>query len=134
MDRKEIDMAAYKGKEIDSPVVTEEIYWLGMYYIYKICAADKIPKEQAQSIKAEFVKKIDKLGRFEEIFLDSLRVMTELDKLIEPTSKLPELDKSELVEKIIRFEAVLNGTLVKYDNEIPSMYHKLMKELEVQNA
>ena len=45
MDRKDIDQAAFNGKEIDSPIIADEIYWLGMYYIYKVCKTDNIPTE-----------------------------------------------------------------------------------------
>ena len=130
MDRKEIDIAAYGGKEIESPIIADEIYWLGMYYIYKICASDNIPTEQAQIIKRNFVNRVDNISRYEQIFLDSLRVMTELDKLIAPESKLIELDKPDLIERIIRFQAILNGTLDKYDGKIPYMYHHITEELE----
>lgn len=133
MDRKEIDVAAYNGKEINSPIIADEIYWLGMYYIYKICNADNIPTEQAQTIKRNFTQKVDDIARYEQIFLDSLRVMTELDKLIAPESELTGLDKSALVEKIIRFQATLNGTLKKHDGEIPELYHRTMEKLEEMN-
>lgn len=134
MDRKEIDVAAYNGKEINSPIIADEIYWLGMYYIYKICNADNIPTEQAQIIKRNFTQKVDDIARYEQIFLDSLRVMTELDKLIAPESELTGLDKSALVEKIIRFQATLNGTLEKHDGEIPELYHRIMEKLEEMKA
>lgn len=130
MDRKDIDKAAYNGKEIDSPIIADEIYWLGMYYIYKVCAADKIPTEQAQVIKRTFTQKVDSIARYEQIFYDSLRVMTELDKLIAPESKLTELSKADLTEKLLRFQAVLNGTLEKYDGEMPQMYSRLMKTIK----
>ena len=129
MDRKDIDKAAYNGKEIDSPIIADEIYWLGMYYIYKVCAADKIPTEQAQVIKRTFTQKVDSIARYEQIFYDSLRVMTELDKLIAPESKLKDLTKQEALEKLLRFQAVLNGTLEKYDGDMPSMYSRLLEEL-----
>ena len=129
MDRKDIDKAAYNGKEIDSPIIADEIYWLGMYYIYKVCAADKIPTEQAQVIKRTFTQKVDSIARYEQIFYDSLRVMSELDKLISPESKLKDLTKQEALEKLLRFQAVLNGTLSKYDGDMPSMYSRLLEEL-----
>ena len=129
MDRKDIDIAAYNGKEIDSPIIADEIYWLGMYYIYKVCAADKIPTEQAQVIKRTFTQKVDSIARYEQIFYDSLRVMTELDKLIAPESKLKDLTRQEALEKLLRFQAVLNGTLEKYDGDMPSMYSRLLEEL-----
>ena len=81
MNRKDIDSAAYQGKEINSPKISDEVYWLGMYYIYKICKADDIPTEQARKIKAEFVRRIDTLAQWEEIFIDSLNVMTELENM-----------------------------------------------------
>ena len=130
MDRKDIDIAAYNGKEIDSPIIADEIYWLGMYYIYKVCAADKIPTEQAQVIKRTFTQKVDSIARYEQIFYDSLRVMTELDKLIAPESKLKDLTKQEALEKLLRFQAVLNGTLEKYDGDMPQMYSRLMKAIK----
>lgn len=130
MDRKDIDMAAYQGKEISSPIIADEIYWLGMYYIYKICKTDNIPNEQAKKIKAEFVSRVDSVARWEEIFIDSLDVMQELEKLIAPEAELIKLDKTQLIDKIIRFEAILNGTLKKYDGEIPEMYHRIYEELE----
>ena len=130
MDRKDIDQAAFNGKEIDSPIIADEIYWLGMYYIYKVCAADNIPTEQAKLIKQTFIKKVDDIARYEQIFLDSLRVMTELDKLIAPEAELKDKTAEELAEKIIRFQAILNGTMQKHDDEIPSLYNKLMKELK----
>lgn len=130
MDRKDIDQAAFNGKEIDSPIIADEIYWLGMYYIYKVCKTDNIPTEQAKLIKQTFTKKVDDIARYEQIFLDSLRVMTELDKLIAPESKLKDKTAGELAEKIIRFQAILNGTMQKHDDEIPSLYNNLMKELK----
>lgn len=129
MNRKDIDQAAFNGKEIDSPIIADEIYWLGMYYIYKICKADNIPTEQARAIKQEFVNKVDSVARYEQIFLDSLRVMTELDKLISPEAELKDKSREELIEKLIRFQAILNGTLNKYDGDMPKMYDKLMEEI-----
>lgn len=129
MDRKDIDQAAFNGKEIDSPIIADEIYWLGMYYIYKICKSDNIPTEQARAIKQEFVNKVDSVARYEQIFLDSLRVMTELDKLISPEAELKDKTAGELAEKLIRFQAILNGTMQKHDGEIPKMYAKLMEEI-----
>ncbi|GEM_PF-836565 len=133
MDRKDIDIAAYNGKEINSPIIADEIYWLGMYYIYKICAADKIPTEQAQVIKRNFTQKVDNIARYEQIFYDSLRVMAELDKLIAPESKLKELTRQEALEKLLRFQAVLNGTLEKYDGDMPQIYSRLMDDIKEDN-
>lgn len=133
MDRKDIDIAAYNGKEIDSPIIADEIYWLGMYYIYKICAADKIPTEQAQVIKRNFTQKVDNIARYEQIFYDSLRVMAELDKLIAPENKLKELTRQEALEKLLRFQAVLNGTLEKYDGDMPQIYSRLMDDIKEDN-
>jgi hypothetical protein len=133
MDRKDIDQAAFNGKEIDSPIIADEIYWLGMYYIYKVCKTDNIPTEQAKLIKQTFVKKVDDIARYEQIFLDSLRVMTELDKLIAPESKLKELTKQEALEKLLRFQAVLNGTLEKYDGDMPQIYSRLMNDIKKDN-
>ena len=132
MTRQEIDKAAYKGTEINSPKITDEIYWLGMYYIYKIVAADNIPAEQAKKIKAEFVRRIERIERWEDIFIDSLGLMSELDKLIAPEADLVKLDKAALIDKIIRFEALLNGTLKKHDGKIPEMYRQIYDELEQQ--
>lgn len=132
MTRQEIDKAAYKGTEISSPKITDEIYWLGMYYIYKIVAADNIPAEQAKKIKSEFVRRIETLAQWEDIFVDSLGLMSELDKLIAPTAELTKMDKATLVDKIVRFEALLNGTLKKYDGKIPEMYRQIYDELEQQ--
>lgn len=130
MTRQEIDKAAYKGTEISSPKITDEVYWLGMYYIYKIVAADNIPAEQAKKIKAEFTRRIDTVAQWEDIFVDSLGLMSELDKLIAPEAELTKMDKATLVDKIIRFEALLNGTLKKYDGKIPEMYRQIYDELE----
>lgn len=130
MTRQEIDKAAYKGTEINSPKIADEVYWLGMYYIYKIVAADNIPAEQAKKIKAEFTRRIDTVAQWEDIFVDSLGLMSELDKLIAPEAELTKMDKATLVDKIIRFEALLNGTLKKYDGKIPEMYRQIYDELE----
>jgi hypothetical protein len=104
-----------------------------MYYIYKICKADDIPTEQARKIKAEFVRRIDTLAQWEEIFIDSLNVMTELEKLIAPDADIVKMDKVQLVDKVIRFEAMLNGTLKKHNGKIPEMYHRIYEELEKEN-
>jgi hypothetical protein len=64
--------------------------------------------------------------------------MSELDKLIAPEAELVSLSKYALVDKIIRFEAILNGTLKKYDGKIPAMYHRIYEQLnemeEIENA
>ena len=132
MTRQEIDKAAYKGTEISSPKIADEVYWLGMYYIYKIVAADNIPAEQAKKIKAEFTRRVDTVAQWEDIFVDSLGLMSELDKLIAPAAELTKMDKATLVDKIVRFEALLNGTLKKYDGKIPEMYRQIYDELEQQ--
>lgn len=129
MTKQEIDKAAYKGTEISSPKIADEIYWLGMYYIYKIVAADNIPAEQAKKIKSEFTKRIESIEQWEAIFVDSLGLMSELDKLIAPEAELVSLSKYALVDKIIRFEAILNGTLKKYDGKIPELYHRIYEQL-----
>jgi hypothetical protein len=130
MTKQEIDKAAYKGTEISSPKIADEIYWLGMYYIYKIVKADSIPSEQAKKIKSEFSRRIESIEQWEEIFVDSLGLMSELDKLIAPEAELVSLSKYALVDKIIRFEAILNGTLKKYDGKIPELYHRIYEQLK----
>lgn len=127
MERSEIDKAAFKGEEIESTNLADEVYWLGMYYIYRICRADNISKDNARKIKAEFSKRVDNIADYERIFHNSLWAMVELDKLIAPESELLNKSKAELIEKIIRFQTLLNGTLMKCDGEIPQMYDNLMK-------
>ena len=126
MDKQEIDVMAYNGQELpEGSDVFDEIYWLAMYYLYKVAKSDNLPNEQAISVKQKFILMIDKLksdATLDENVVDcfnaSVQQQVELQKLIEPRTKLKEKSKEELLELIVRFESILNGTLETADGEL----------------
>ena len=126
MDKQEIDIMAYNGQELpEGSDVFDEIYWLAMYYLYKVAKADNIPKEQATTVKQNLTQKIEKFKRDATVddllikcFNASIQQQLELDKLIEPRAKLKEKNKDELLELILRFEGILEGTIVRADEEL----------------
>ena len=126
MDKQEIDVMAYNGQELpEGSDVFDEIYWLAMYYLYKVAKSDNLPNEQAISVKQKFILMIDKLksdATLDENVVDcfnaSVQQQVELQKLIEPRAKLKEKSKEELLELIVRFESILNGTLETADGEL----------------
>ena len=126
MDKQEIDVMAYNGQELpEGSNVFDEIYWLAMYYLYKVAKADDIPKEQATTVKQNLTQKIEKFKRDATVdegvincFNASVKQQTELQKLIEPRAKLKEKSKEELLELIVRFESILNGTLETAGGEL----------------
>ena len=126
MDKQKIDVMAYNGQELpEGSNVFDEIYWLAMYYLYKVAKADNIPKEQATTVKQNLTQKIEKFKRDATVddllikcFNASIQQQLELDKLIEPRAKLKEKNKDELLELILRFEGILEGTIVRADEEL----------------
>ena len=138
MERSEIDKLAYKGKELpENSNIFDEIYWLGMYWLYKVAKLENITNEQAASSKAELTDKLDKYIRqsrpdenLEKLFKDSLIVFANLGVLTgEDLSELTKKSKAELIEIIIRFEATLNGTLKRYNDNIPEIYGNIMAKV-----
>ena len=126
MDKQEIDVMAYNGQELpEGSNVFDEIYWLAMYYLYKVAKADNMPKEQASTVKQNLTQKIEKFKSDATVddllikcFNASIQQQLELDKLIEPRAKLKEKNKDELLELILRFEGILEGTIVRADEEL----------------
>ena len=126
MDKQEIDVMAYNGQELpEGSNVFDEIYWLAIYYLYKVAKADNMPKEQASTVKQNLTQKIEKFKSDATVddllikcFNASIQQQLELDKLIEPRAKLKEKNKDELLELILRFEGILEGTIVRADEEL----------------
>lgn len=127
MDKSQIDIMAYNGEELpENSNCFDEVYWLAMYYLYKVAKIDNIPKEQASAAKKNITKKIEQAQKRSEpnelvvaCFNASVKLLTELEKLIQPTAKLKNKSKEELLDIILRFQGILVGLMKNADDDIP---------------
>ena len=74
--------------------------------------------EECVKLQNKYRSEYQKNKTVNTFFAASVKQQTELQKLIEPRAKLKEKSKEELLELIVRFESILNGTLETADGEL----------------
>lgn len=137
IDKQKIDaranqlnsMAAQGIPLEDTADLPDTLYYKSLCLLYGEYRRHIIDVSEARKRKNKLMKEyIDSKYAIDK-YHDSVKAAIELDKLIAPESKLKDLTKQEACEKLLRFQAILNGTLNKYDGDIPKMYDKLMEEI-----
>lgn len=131
---KQLNTMAAQGVPIeDNADLPDTLYYKSLCLLYGEYRRHIIGTEEARKQKNKLTKEyIDSKYAIDK-YHDGVKAAMELDKLIAPESKLTELSKADLTEKLLRFQAVLNGTLEKYDGEMPQMYSRLMKAIKEAN-
>ena len=131
---KQLNTMAAQGVPIeDNADLPDTLYYKTMCLLYgeyrrRIISVDEARKQKLKLTKDYIDSKyaIDK-------YHDSVKAAIELDKLIAPESKLKDLTRQEALEKLLRFQAVLNGTLEKHDDDMPQIYSRLMDDIKEDN-
>lgn len=138
IDKQKIDarakqlntMASQGVPPEDNADLPDTLYYKSLCFLYGEYRRHIISMDEARKQKLKLTKEyIDSKYAIDK-YHDGVKAAMELDKLIAPESKLTELSKADLTEKLLRFQAVLNGTLEKYDGEMPQMYSRLMKAIK----
>lgn len=127
---KQLNTMAAQGVPLeDNADLPDTLYYKTLCLLYSEYRRHIISVEEARKQKLKLTKEyIDSKYAIDK-YHDGVKAAIELDKLIAPESKLKDLTKQEALEKLLRFQAVLNGTLSKYDGDMPSMYSRLLEEL-----
>ena len=123
-------MAARGMPMPDGLALHEVVYYKTLALLYGEYHAGKVDIEEAKKQKRQLMKDYAEAAYTLDMWQHGARLATELNKLVSPEADLPKKSKRELVEIIIRFQALLNGIMDRYDGEIPKMYDKLMMEVE----
>ena len=138
IDKQKIDaranqlnsMAAQGIPLEDNADLPDTLFYKSLVLLYGEYRRHIIDVGEAKKQKNKLVKEyIDSKYAIDK-YHDSVKAAIELDKLIAPESVLKNLTKQEACEKLLRFQAILNGTLNKYDGDMPKMYAKLMEEIK----
>lgn len=114
----------------DGLALHEVVYYKALTLLYGEYHAGKVDVEEAKKQKRQLMKDYTEAAYTLDMWQHGARTAAELNKLVSPEADLPKKSKRELVEIIIRFQALLNGTMDRYDGEIPKMYEKLIKKVE----
>lgn len=123
-------MAARGMPMPDGLALHEVVYYKALTLLYGEYHAGKVDVEEAKKQKRQLMKDYTEAAYTLDMWRHGARAAAELNKLVSPEADLPKKSKRELVEIIIRFQALLNGTMDRYDGEIPKIYEKLMMEVE----
>lgn len=131
---KQLNTMAAQGVPLeDNADLPDTLYYKTMCLLYGEYRRHIISVEEARKQKLKLTKDyIDSKYAIDK-YHDNVNAAIELDKLIAPESKLKDLTKQEALEKLLRFQAVLNGTLEKHDGDIPQIYSRLMAEIKEDN-
>lgn len=127
---RQLNTMAAQGVPLeDNADLPDALYYKSLCLLYGEYRRHIISVEEARKQKLKLTKEyIDSKYAIDK-YHDGVKAAMELDKLIAPESKLKDLTRQEAIEKLLRFQAVLNGTLEKYDGDMPSMYSRLLEEL-----
>lgn len=123
-------MAARGMPMPDGLALHEVVYYKSLTLLYGEYHAGKVDVEEAKKQKRQLMKDYTEAAYTLDMWRHGVRAAAELNKLVSPEADLPKKSKRELVEIVIRFQALLNGTMDRYDGEIPKMYEKLIKKVE----
>lgn len=131
---KQLNTMAAQGVPLeDNADLPDALYYKSLCLLYGEYRRHIISVDEARKQKQKLTKDyIDSKYAIDK-YHDSVKAAIELDKLIAPESKLKELTRQEALEKLLRFQAVLNGTLEKYDGDMPQMYSQLMDDIKEDN-
>lgn len=131
---KQLNTMAAQGVPLeDNADLPDTLYYKSLCLLYGEYRRHIISVEEARKQKQKLTKDyIDNKYAIDK-YHDSVKAAIELDKLIAPESELKDLTRQEALEKLLRFQAVLNGTLEKYDGDMPQMYSRLMDDFKEDN-
>ena len=125
-----LNQMAAKGVPMpDEFSLNDKVFYIALEKLYSDYRKKAITAEEAKKTKIKLVNEYAEITYTFELWSSGAKAMLELNKLLSPESELPKLSRQQLAEKLIRFQAILNGTMQKYDGEIPKMYDKLMEEI-----
>lgn len=138
IDKQKIDaranqlnsMAAQGIPLEDTADLPDTLYYKSLCLLYGEYRRHIIDVNEAKKQKNKLIKDYIDSKYAIDRYHDSVKAAAELGKLIIPESQLKDLTKQETCEKLLRFQAILNGTLNKYDGDMPKMYAKLMEEIK----
>lgn len=133
LEKRANDFNTMAAKGIPMPdglALHEVVYYKTLTLLYGEYHAGKVDIEEAKKQKRQLMKDYAEVAYTLDMWQHGARAAAELNKLVSPEADLPKKSKRELVEIVIRFQALLNGTMDRYDGEIPKMYDKLMMEVE----
>lgn len=82
----------------------------------KLCPV--ITKDSASIQKKKYITGVKTMQMWEDIFHSELHVTNEVHKLVAPESELKNMDKEQLLDRIVRIMGVLTG-LMNADDKIP---------------
>lgn len=123
-------MAARGMPMPDGLALHEVVYYKSLTLLYGEYHAGRVDVDEAKKQKRQLMEDYAEAAYTLDMWQHGARAAAELNKLVSPEADFPKKSKRELVEIIIRFQALLNGTMDRYDGEIPKMYDKLMMEVE----
>lgn len=84
--------------------------------MHKLCPV--ITKDSASIQKKKYITGVKTMQMWEDIFHSELHVTNEVHKLVAPESELKNMDKEQLLDRIVRIMGVLTG-LMNADDKIP---------------
>lgn len=133
LEKRANDLNTMAAKGIPMPdglALHEVVYYKTLTLLYGEYHAGRVDVEEAKKQKRQLMKDYAEAAYTLDMWRHGVRVAAELNKLVSPEADLPKKSKRELVGIVIRFQALLNGTMDRYDGEIPKMYEKLIKKVE----
>lgn len=127
---RQLNTMAAQGVPLeDNADLPDTLYYKSLCLLYGEYRRHIISVDEARKQKTKLTKDyIDSKYAIDK-YHDGVMAAMELDKLIAPESKIKGMSKQEAFERLLRFQAILNGTLSKHDGDMPSMYSRLLEEL-----
>lgn len=127
---RQLNTMAAQGVPLeDNADLPDTLYYKSLCLLYGEYRRHIISVDEARKQKTKLTKDyIDSKYAIDK-YHDGVKAAMELDKLIAPESTFKGMSKQEAFERLLRFQAILNGTLSKYDGDMPSMYSRLLEEL-----
>lgn len=128
---KQLNTMAAQGVHIeDNADLPDTLYYKSMALLYGEYRRHIIGTDEARRQKNKLTKEYIDSKYALDRYRGGIKAAIELDKLISPKNKFKDMTKQEAVERLLRVQAILNGTLTKYDGDMPPMYSRLMDDIK----
>lgn len=120
LDKDKMDELAWENRPLPKDADRwEMIYYLFVRSIYTYVKNGTMELQKAKNMKqklAHYFESVEKLA------LGSGKLISELNKLTAPRAELAEKSREELLEIVVRMDALCSGIIRKAEEEVPEFF------------
>lgn len=128
----ELDELAWYNKSLPKNAShLDRIYYLIAAGVYSFVRSGKMELQEAKMLKQwamHYFEQITELAR------DNGRIITELNKLTAPSAELSAKQRDELLEIVLKMQALVSGLIKAVQEEVPEMLRVSCKGSEEMTA